>query len=367
MVRRTRTSVRSAAEFPDEFAEAAEDGSGRTRNEAIAAEIDCPLRAGGHLDERGKLEGNFAMLRGCYPRGSGGFARVFQWLESCMTGQTVAEGADDCPLTDLEEEDLATLRDARIVMIGHSMGTIVINELLQLFPNLPYESLVYMAGAASVRDTARAVTPVLVNNRGCTKFYGLMLHPMNEARESTFYSLLPSGSLLVYVDEFLEVPKTVPDRTVGHGATCAQPGTSSSPRRRGVGCSSTCTIVRRGSGSSATAKLIEIQPLTAPSMTKAYRFGGRRSGNRSKLSSPTWTRRLTAKTCSRAAYSRRKYMPMQSRRNGRVFWRRSGGAKPLRSEVTTGSWPASCRCRRGTSRMPLVWRTEPLVLAMAAA
>jgi hypothetical protein len=38
---------------------------------------------------------------------------------------------------------------------------------------------------------------------------------MNEAREPTGYGLLPSGSLLVYVDEFLEVPKTVPDRTVG--------------------------------------------------------------------------------------------------------------------------------------------------------
>jgi hypothetical protein len=72
-----------------------------------------------------------------------------------------------------------------------------------------------MAGAASVRDTSRAVTPVLKGNRGCTKFYGLMLHPMNEAREPTGFGFLPSGSLLVYVDEFLEVPKTVPDRTVG--------------------------------------------------------------------------------------------------------------------------------------------------------
>ena len=42
-----------------------------------------------------------------------------------------------------------------------------------------------------------------------------MLHPMNEAREPNGFGLLPSGSLLVYVDEFLEVPKTVPDRTVG--------------------------------------------------------------------------------------------------------------------------------------------------------
>ena len=130
-------------------------------------------------------------------------------------GRVITTGADGCPLSALERRDYDILANAQIVMIGHSMGAIVVNELLHLFPDLPYESLVYMAGAASVRETSRAVTPVLVDNRGCTKFYGLMLHPMNEARESTFYSLLPSGSLLTYIDEFLEVPKTVPDRTVG--------------------------------------------------------------------------------------------------------------------------------------------------------
>jgi hypothetical protein len=56
---------------------------------------------------------------------------------------------------------------------------------------------------------------VLRDNRGCTKFYGLMLHPLNESREPTGSGLLVSGSLLTYVDEFLETPKTLPDRTVG--------------------------------------------------------------------------------------------------------------------------------------------------------
>jgi pimeloyl-ACP methyl ester carboxylesterase len=225
MVRRTRTSVRSATEFPDEFADEDEDDRGADQAEAESEDngsdsvgiAPAPELAGGEPPvqcDRPRLEGQAEKLRRCYPRGTGGFARVFQWLESCMTGREIADGADRCPLI-LTSRDRETLRNARIVMIGHSMGTIVINELLQLFPDLPYESLVYMAGAASVRDTARAATPVLVNNRGCTKFYGLMLHPMNEARESTYRGLLPSGSLLTYVDEFLEVPKTVPDRTVG--------------------------------------------------------------------------------------------------------------------------------------------------------
>ena len=84
----------------------------------------------------------------------------------------IAVGADGCPLSDLREPDREILRNARIVMIGHSMGMIVVNELLQLFPDLPYESLVYMAGAASVRDTSRAVAPVLEGNRGCTNSTG---------------------------------------------------------------------------------------------------------------------------------------------------------------------------------------------------
>jgi hypothetical protein len=204
MVRRTRTSVRSATEFPDEFAREARGGEDVNNVDIASSRAVCDSR----------LQGDAAKLRRCYPRGSGGFARVFQWLESCMKEQEIAEGADGCPPL-LSDRDRETLRNARIVMIGHSMGAIVVNELLQLFSELPYESLVYMGGAASIRETSRAVTRVLENNRGCTKFYGLMLHPMNEAREPTGFGLLPSGSLLVYVDEFLEVPKTVPDRTVG--------------------------------------------------------------------------------------------------------------------------------------------------------
>lgn len=96
----------------------------------------------------------------------------------------MAAGAEGCPLPEATREKAARVlpRDLRITMIGHSMGTIVVNELLQLFPALPWETLVYMAGAASVRDTARATTPLLEQNGGCTRLYGLMLHPANEAR-----------------------------------------------------------------------------------------------------------------------------------------------------------------------------------------
>ena len=42
-----------------------------------------------------------------------------------------------------------------------------------------------------------------------------MLHPMNDAREQAFYNLVPSGSLLHWVDSMYEHPKTMPDRTFG--------------------------------------------------------------------------------------------------------------------------------------------------------
>ena len=192
MVRRTRTSIRALAEYPKQKDKATIDREGQGCDPYVT---------------------NGAMLRRCYPLGAGGFARFFQWLQSCITGKRITLDADGCPLDDPKAK--ALLANVRITMIGHSMGTIVINELLQLFPTLPYENLVYMAGAANVRDTVRAVTPILLENQGCTKFYNLMLHPMNDARETTGEGFLLSGSLLVYVDEFLETPKTLPDRTVG--------------------------------------------------------------------------------------------------------------------------------------------------------
>ena len=42
-----------------------------------------------------------------------------------------------------------------------------------------------------------------------------MLHPLNEALETHFAGSIPSGSLLVWIDEMLEHPDTRLDRTVG--------------------------------------------------------------------------------------------------------------------------------------------------------
>lgn len=133
-----------------------------------------------------------------------------------------------------------------ITLIGHSMGGIVINELVSRFPKIPYSDIVVMASAASSQDTidmleaffeednvrysqmdenlyaeksgvvsisTQAEGENVINQR---RFYSLMLHPLNDDRELTFWGLPPSGSLLRWIDEFYEIPKTPLGRVFGY-------------------------------------------------------------------------------------------------------------------------------------------------------
>ena len=74
--------------------------------------------------------------------GSGGFSQVFnglrKWLQS-------------------NDKD----HELRIVLIGHSMGTIVLDELIRTYGNMDFDDIVYMGAAASIRDFNRTVVPYL--------------------------------------------------------------------------------------------------------------------------------------------------------------------------------------------------------------
>ena len=98
------------------------------------------------------------------------------------------------------------------------MGTIVLNELLRLHGDdaLPISDIVYLAGAASIRDYEDSIFPYLQKHPE-TKFYNLVLHPISESSEiqSDWLDLPPRGSLLDWLDSFLANPKTMKDRTVG--------------------------------------------------------------------------------------------------------------------------------------------------------
>ena len=107
-----------------------------------------------------------------------------------------------------------------ITLVGHSMGAMVLNEGLREFPAVGCSRIVYMAAAASIRDVFAGTVPY-IDRHPNVPFYSLSLHPRAEDRERPFgenlvSELVPRGSLLIWIDEFLGHPQSFPDRTFGH-------------------------------------------------------------------------------------------------------------------------------------------------------
>jgi pimeloyl-ACP methyl ester carboxylesterase len=104
----------------------------------------------------------------------------------------------------------------RITVIGHSMGAIVADEIMINFPDLPYQNIVFMAAAGSIREFKTMTEPVLRTPRcGDLRFYNLSLHPEAEARDLEVSGAAPVGSLLEWIDDIFETPVTPTDRTLG--------------------------------------------------------------------------------------------------------------------------------------------------------
>jgi hypothetical protein len=139
-----------------------------------------------------------------YPKGTGAFSKFFTELEFCLRGQA------SC----LAPEATASLRDAEITVIGHSMGTMILNEILRRYDELPYRNVVYMGAANSIRRFLENVVPVMESHPDL-RFYNLSLHPVADGREVNAQGLIPSGSLLEWVDEMYGGPPTMLDRTLG--------------------------------------------------------------------------------------------------------------------------------------------------------
>lgn len=120
-------------------------------------------------------------------------------------------------------DHLQTMKDktqSRYVLrlIGHSMGTMVAGRIINHFPDLPYENVVFIGAAISVGDFLSQVQPVMVSRlrrqEEMFHFYNLSLHPYAEMR-STEESISPEGSLLEWIDTMYETPATMEDRTLG--------------------------------------------------------------------------------------------------------------------------------------------------------
>ncbi len=129
-------------------------------------------------------------------------------------------------LSALEKDNYTSNID--ITLIGHSMGAIVINNIVNLGLNLTYKNIVHMASADSIDNLFNKVVPYIdcslkrtcnTNNKTKGKnevnFYSLYLHPDNENREVSAGGLTPSGSLLTWIDNMYTIPKTVLDKRSG--------------------------------------------------------------------------------------------------------------------------------------------------------
>ena len=99
-------------------------------------------------------------------------------------------------------------------LIGHSMGTIILNRFITENQDLCFTNIVFMAAADSIKNTHDAVFPYLEKSK-TTNFYNLTLHPNDETDELFIIPVVPRGSLLVWIDNYYANPLTPQDRTMG--------------------------------------------------------------------------------------------------------------------------------------------------------
>ena len=122
------------------------------------------------VDRTNKCPNDFHERMAQFTKGTGVFAQFFELTYRYYSGVKVEPPKWRC-LGDQEEKeplpttDTATkeqlirdaLANAEITLIGHSMGAIVINELLERFNSLPYADIVVMAsGSELTRHPPRA-------------------------------------------------------------------------------------------------------------------------------------------------------------------------------------------------------------------
>lgn len=108
----------------------------------------------------------------------------------------------------------------KITLIGHSMGAIVVNEIIRRYPNNEIDNIVYMAAACTSKDFIDTIPPYLDrknkdNIDKPVKFYSLTLHPYADKDEVTAFYTFPSGSLLEWLDIYVHRVKTPLDLTFG--------------------------------------------------------------------------------------------------------------------------------------------------------
>ena len=130
----------------------------------------------------------------------------------CFFGDTLAEWSNE------------TFTNLNFEFYGHSMGTIVLNELFRYQPDIKASRVAYLGAACSIDDFESALFPYLQTHTN-TEFFSLSLHRMREREEYGLFSaglrfiflrdLIVRGSLLNWVDDIFARPDTITERTLG--------------------------------------------------------------------------------------------------------------------------------------------------------
>jgi pimeloyl-ACP methyl ester carboxylesterase len=105
-----------------------------------------------------------------------------------------------------------------VALVGHSMGAIVMNQMLREVPDIHYSRIVYMAAACSIRDYADTVVPYMRLPRNAdTRMVHLSLCDRAERSEKywEYVDVVPRGTLLLWIDNYLTTPPTRLDRSAG--------------------------------------------------------------------------------------------------------------------------------------------------------
>jgi len=116
------------------------------------------------------------------------------------------------------QEFLEQHPDYQLTLIGHSMGGIVVNRILQNVPGLKVDDIVFMASADTLDNFLHITVPYVerqLREKRDVRLYSLFLHPENEDREISAGGFAPSGSLLVWIDYAFGDPDYILQRTAG--------------------------------------------------------------------------------------------------------------------------------------------------------
>ncbi len=99
-----------------------------------------------------------------------------------------------------------------ITLVGHSMGAIVVNQILRSFPEIKFDSIIYLAAASSIEDFIDTA-PRYLERHPQSDFYSFSLSNRDEGGEFNYF--LPRGSLLVWIDNMYEPGVSPTDKRMG--------------------------------------------------------------------------------------------------------------------------------------------------------